>query len=213
MKRRIFSTATAILVCLAVFLCACGKNTDSGSTTEQTVSSPWSEAQVFSLPAETPTAAQSGKQAEKAQTDTATILHRIQAARAVYGLFLESRPQLDKSDSIEAEEGLTAYRVTDPKLDTWEKLQAYVSGYFSDKITQQLLSVGMYIEYDNKLYALDVGMQTAHSDQMQAELTGQTDTAEHYRLTVRADKQEKTYDFEYAKQEDGKWVFTHFEAY
>ncbi len=107
---------------------------------------------------------------------------------------------------------MLAYRVTDPNLDTWEKLQKYVSGYFSEEITQKLLNIGMYTQYDDKLYALDVGMNPARSGELHAEVTEKTDTSEHYRLTVKAEKEE-TYAFDYTKQADGKWVFTHFEAY
>lgn len=200
-------TATAIFACLAVFLCACGSGADDPSTTEPSFSTAWSEAQVFSLPSETPASEPSGT-----QTDTDAILRRIETARAVFGLFSETRPPLDKTDSVEVQEGLLAYRVSDPQFDSLEKLNAYVSDYFSPEITQRLLSVGIYVEVDGKLYALDVGTQTAQTGDLRVEVTEKSDTSESYRLTVGSDTQH-AYSFVYAKQADGKWVFTKFEAY
>ena len=187
-------TATAIFACLAVFLCACGKDAESGTTTDPFVFETWSEAEVFTVPAEPDSepvpqdAKADGAEAEK------TILHRIETARAV--------------------EGLLAYRVADPHFDTMAKLEKYVRGYFSESITKQLLSAGIFLEYDGKLYALDVGMQSPKRGEMHVKVTEKTDTSEHYVLTVKgADDTEKTFDFEYAKQKDGKWVFTRFQGY
>lgn len=223
MKFRKLWTATAIFACLAVFLCACGKGADGDAATDMTVSSPWSEAQVFTAPSvpsapEKPAAdSKDEKESKDGKTDTAadadTALQRIEAARAVYGLFLESRPQLDKTDSVEIEQGLVGYRVSNPNLDSMEKLQAYVSGFFSAEITQQLMNIGMYTQYDNKLYALDVGMQISASGEKHVEVTEKTDKSEHYRMTIGTDAEKKTYNFDYEKQADGKWVFTHFESY
>ena len=214
LKRRIISTATAIFVCLAVFLCACGKGADDTTTEPRSVPSPWSEAQVFTLPSEAASVpdGDAGDKDKTEKTDTDTALRRIETARAVYGLFRESRPQIDKEDSIEFEEGLFMYRVTDPNLDTLEKLQAYVSGYFSDEITQKLLSIGVYTQYEDKLYAVDVGMPVSQPDGLSVKVTKQTEKSEQYELTVKADT-ERTYNYEYSKQADGKWVFTHFECY
>ncbi len=207
-------TATAIFACLAVFLCACGKDAESGTTTDPFVFETWSEAEVFTVPAEPDSepvpqdAKADGAEAEK------TILRRIETARAVYGMFSESRPELDKEDSVEVEEGLLAYRVADPHFDTMAKLEKYVRGYFSESITKQLLSAGIFLEYDGKLYALDVGMQSPKRGEMHVKVTEKTDTSAHYVLTVKGpDDTEKTFDFEYAKQKDGKWVFTRFQGY
>lgn len=210
LKVRHFLTATAFFVCLAVFLCACGKGADDASTTELVVTSPWSEAQVFTLPSEAPTGVKEEKQADTEQTDV--VLNRIKAARAVYGMFTETRPQLDKTDKIEVEQGLFAYRVSEPQFATMEKLHAYLNGYFSDDISQRLLNIGIFTEIDGKLYAIDAAMRPPQSADLQVKVTEKTDTTERYRLTVKGEA-EKTYDFVYAKQEDGKWVFTHFEAY
>ncbi len=210
LKVRVFLTATAIFVCLAVFLCACGKGADDASTTEPVVTSPWSEAQVFTRPSEAPTGGDEEKQADADQTDV--VLNRIKAARAVYGMFTETRPQLDKTDKVELEEGLFVYRVSEPQFATMEKLHAYLNGYFSDDISQRLLNIGIFTEIDGKLYAIDAAMRSPKDADLQVTVTEKTDTAEHYRLTVKGET-EKTYDFVYAKQKDGKWVFTHFEAY
>ncbi len=200
-------TATAFFVCLAVFLCACGKGADGDPTAKTYASSPWSQAEVFSVPTEA-----GSSTSDDDAADTGAVLRRIETANAVYGLFSETRPQLDKTDSIEVEEGLFAYRVTDPQLDTWNKLQAYVSGFFSDEITQQLLSIGIFTESDGKLYALDLAVRSAKTGEMHVEVLEKTDTSEHYRLTIGSDTA-KTYDSVYEKQADGKWVFTRFEGY
>ena len=209
-------TATAVLVCLAVFLCACGKDPQEETTT-LIESPPWSEAQVFTMPEEPQEPASDGADASQsadadAGTETETILRRIRNAHAVFGLFLESRPQLDKEDSIEVEQGLFAYRVTDPHFDTMEKLTKYVSGYFSDEITQSLLSVGIFTPVDGKLYAVDVSMRTPRTGDLHVEVTEKTDTEEHYLLTVGEDT-DRTYESVYAKQKDGTWVFTKFDNY
>ena len=114
-------TATAILVCLAVFLYACGKGAET-QTTEPTFPEPWSEAQVFTMPTEPQEPASDDAGADET-SDEETALRRIEAAHAVFGLFVESRPQLDKEDSVEIEQGLVAYRVADEHFDTMEKLQ------------------------------------------------------------------------------------------
>lgn len=207
-------TATAIFAALAVFLCACGKGAADTTTTEPYISTPWSEAQVFTLPDETQAVSSpDGEDAtSETQSETDVILRRIEAARAVYVLFSETRPQLDKTDSIEVEEGLFAYRVTDPQFNTMEKLYAYVSGYFSDELTQQLFNIGIYTTYEGKFYALDVGIQPPATGEMHVEVTEKTDASESYRLTIGREK-DRTYQFVYAKQSDGKWVFTKFESY
>lgn len=206
-------TATAFFAALAVFLCACGKDAPVATTTDPFVFETWSEAEVFTLPAEP----ENESVSEGAQADEDAILRRIETARAVYGMFSESRPELDKEDSVEVEEGLFAYRVADPHFDTMAKLEKYVSGYFSETITKQLLSTGIFTEIDGKLYALDVGMQSSQKGEMHVEVTEKTDTSEHYVLTVKSkdakDKTEKTYDFDYEKQKNGKWVFTRFQGY
>lgn len=203
-------TATAILVCLAVFLYACANGTES-EPTEPTFPEPWSEAQVFTMPTEPQEPASDTAQADDA-SDAETALRRIEAAHAVFGLFVETRPQLDKEDSVEVEQGLFAYRVADTHFDTMEKLQKYVSGYFSDEITQSLLNVGIFTEYDGALYAVDVSMREPTSDELHVEVTKKTDKEEHYRLTVGKDAK-KTYESVYAKQKDGSWVFTKFDNY
>lgn len=205
-----YMTATAVFACLAVFLFACGKDADGGTTTDPFVFETWSEAAVFTLP-ETPQESASAGADDKADTDA--VLRRIEAARAVFGMFSESRPELDKEDSVEVEQGLFAYRVADPHFDTMQKLQDYVSGYFSDSITQQLLSTGIFTEVDGRLYALDVGMQTPQKGDMHVQITEKTDSSEHYVLTVGSGEKAKTYDFVYEKQSDGKWVFTRFQGY
>lgn len=203
-------TATAILVCLAVFLYACGKGAET-QTTEPTFPEPWSEAQVFTMPTEPQEPASDAAGADET-SDEETALRRIEAAHAVFGLFVESRPQLDKEDSVEIEQGLVAYRVADEHFDTMEKLQKYVSGYFSDEIAQNLFNVGIFTDVDGKLYAVDVRMREPTTDELHVEVTKKTDKEEHYRLTVGTDS-EKTYEFVYAKQKDGSWVFTKFENY
>lgn len=161
-----------------------------------------------------PTEPQSAPSGEEGSvsSDADAALRRIEAAHAVFGLFLESRPQLDKTDSFEVEEGLLAYRVADPAFDTMEKLRAYVSGYFSDEITQSLLNVGIFTESEGKLYAVDVSMRTSEPGAPHVEVTEKTDTLERYRLTIGSDTQ-KVYEYVYAKQDDGGWVFTRFDNY
>ena len=154
-------------------------------------------------------------EAEKANDspDSQAILQRIEAARAVYELFSVSKPQLDKEDSVEYESGLFFYRVTDPNLNTMEKMQAFVGTYFSEEITQRLLNIGMYAEIDGSLYAVDVGMQPhTVSGSPQVEVTEKTKTSETYRLTF-SENPDRAYQFVYAQAEDGKWVFTQFELY
>ena len=202
--------AAALCVCVAVFFSACGKNAAVDETTEPTVVTPWSEAQVFSLPQEEPQ--NEAPKADK-QTDTDRILKRIEAANAVYGLFSVSKPQLDKQDSVEVEEGLLFYRVVDPDLDTMEKLRKYVRGFFSEEITQSLLNVGMYEEIKGKLYAVDVGMEAGvNMGTPTVEVTEKTKTSESYRLTF-SDALQTSYEYIYAKGADGKWVFTKFHMY
>jgi hypothetical protein len=203
-------TAAATLVCLAAFLCACGKSAPT-ETTAPDFPEPWSQAQVFTMPTEPSEEASGSAQTDKT-SDEETALRRIEAAHAVFGLFLESRPQLDKNDSVEVEQGLMAYRVTDEHFDTMAKLHAYVSGYFSDEITQNLFNVGIFTEVEGKLYAVDVGMREPTQGELHVEVTEKTEKEEHYRLTVGTDTK-KTYEFVYARQKDGSWVFTKFENY
>lgn len=203
-------TATAVFVCLAVFLCACGKDAET-ETTGPSYPEPWSEAQVFTMPTEPPEPASGSAETDK-ESDAETALRRIETAHAVFGLFLESRPQLDKEDSVEVEQGLFAYRVADTHFDTMEKLHAYVSGYFSEDIVQNLFNIGIFTEVDGKLYAVDVSMREPSESELHVEVTEKTDKEEHYRLTVGEDPK-KTYEFVYAKQKDGSWVFTKFENY
>ena len=221
MRSKTILAATAIFVWFAVFLCACGR--DAGdATTEPTFNSPWSEAQVFTLPTEPQTEKADGTEkdeTEKRQPDDDAILRRIETARAVYKMFSASRPQLDKADSVEVDEGLTAYRVRDPQCATMDKLRAYVSQYLSDDITERLLNIGIYSDQGGKLYALDVGIPSAATGKAVVEVTEKTDTLERYLLTVKVDTDadgvpdtEKTYESVYEKQSDGKWVFTHFES-
>ena len=147
------------------------------------------------------------------EAESAAILKRIADANAVYGLFSVSKPQLDKKDSKELEEGLIYYRVSDPKLDTMDKLYKYVCGYFSEEITNKLMNVGMYASVDGKLYAIDVGKSSAaHKGTPTVEVTEKTKTSESYRL-VFSGEPENTYDYVYSKGKDGKWVFTAFQMY
>lgn len=231
MKSKKALAATAVLTIAAVFLSACEKaGTDKPNTqTETAVQSvqqtdvpiSWAEAESFSAPAEMP---QTTKKADGQKTDdTAYALQRIEAAHAVYDLFIGTKPALDKSDSVVYENNLEYYHVIDPKLDSLKKLSAYVQKFFSEEITQSLMRVEMYVELDGKLYVPDVGMQSTQGLILakKVEITEKTDKSESYTLTLTLDKDgdgkvdaTETHSFTCEPVgPDNSWVFTHFEMY
>ncbi len=242
MKRMIQTIAAAALTaCLAVFLFACGGDASTPAVSE---TPSFAEAEVFTLPEEEPSeseAAQSPSEAEstaaakadaestakaekKEQTlpDEQTILRRVDEARAVYGLFGKYRPAMDKKDEVTGDNETPYYRVTDTKFDTMKKLRNYVLKYFSEDITDALINVGMYMESDGKLYAVDAAMDMAPPETIlsrKAELTAHTKDLQNYLVTLSMDKDEdgkadseKQYRYAYAKSGD-KWVFTSFEMF
>ena len=143
-------------------------------------------------------------------------------ARTVYGLFGEYRPAMDKNDVVTGDNETPFYRVKDTKFDTMDKLMKYVGKYFSGDVTEALINVGLYMESDGKLYAVDAAMEMDSPDtvlERHAKVTSHTKDSQDYLVTLTVDtdgdgkadgKQE--YRSTYAKQGD-KWVFTSFEMF
>lgn len=111
------------------------------------------------------------------------------------------------------------FRVKDTRLDTYQKLSAYVRNFFDEEITGQLMSNGVYRDIDGYLYNTQGGRGTnitiegEHFDIIDMnEDTVRFEVAVSYTADSGEPENPKILEFVMKKQ-NGKWVFTEFPFY
>ena len=147
------------------------------------------------------------------------ILAAYDRAGEAYGWFyLETLPTGQERQTVD---GWIYYRVDYPGMETLADLRAYLRGFFTEELTDQLLDEGaphpLYQDVDGVLYALPTGRDrdaTKGSTSFQVEMTGE----DAYSVSVTVDLLEgpdgavtgvERYAFPYEFVED-RWVFTDF---
>lgn len=89
----------------------------------------------------------------------------IEESIAIYLAFSLLNPEIDRSDSYSPESEL--YRIDDPRyqsITTLEALRDYISIYYSDELTEQLLSGKEILEKDGALYTAEAGIGTLYGN-------------------------------------------------
>ena len=155
------------------------------------------------------------KEQDDASIDIAkqTAEDAILPAMEVYSYFELYPLTLNHKES--KQDGLY-YRIQDKNLDTFDELRAFVSDYFSEEITQQLLSNMMYTDIDGYLYAKGSGRKKREDiEHVSYSLVEMSDDLISYQIVITYAKESqepinpKTLYF-IREQQKGKWVFTAF---
>ncbi len=212
MKKSRFFAAIMMTTLIAVFLCSCTEQTENLTEVASDVEMEtlWSKADLFEVPSE---------QTEETADGGEAFLSEIEKARKVYGLFIDTKPTLDESDSLQGADGVVYYRIADPMLDTAEEFNSYLLSYFSSEIVSSLLNVQMYVEGENgAMYAVDVGMSTDNVIDYKMDSFESDETIQTAVLTVSRDfdgdgKTDHSEELKFVREPvgiDGKWVFTKF---
>ncbi|MGN1012016.1 MAG: hypothetical protein ACI4QO_08035 [Clostridia bacterium] len=199
---------TLLILGLSVLLFGCGTSTKETELTE----TPQTET------TETDTEDTTAKAPDDGEMDAV-----FNEAYEVYQWF-----ELDKLEIESDENGIVMYeieenlcgKVTDSRVSSFEELSEIVHTYFSEDISNRLLTDGLYFEKDGVLYQLlaDRGGDITRGEILSQGVTERTDNSVTYTVTV------ETYDpsvdavtgseeipFLY-ENIDGKWVFTRFQS-
>ena len=136
------------------------------------------------------------------------------AAMEVYSWF--ALAPLDVDPTLPDSTGLR-FRVFDDRLQTPEQLEAVVSEYFSEEITQMLMGSGVYAEEGGYLYTSPSIARPIDETIVSTEyyLAEETDTTRTYHAAVfYSDENGEVASLEeytlLMEKIDGEWVFTSF---
>ncbi len=93
-----------------------------------------------------------------------TLILLVEANRfAVEEAFVENTLAVDKNDSV-TENGKTYYRVTSERFTSAESIYNYIKAAYIEEKASELISSGIYVDIDGKLYCSQISKKASKSD-------------------------------------------------